>query len=233
MRDKKGRFIKGHKPFLWNKGLKVDRGKYPKMGHFSKHTETSRKEMSKAHSGKPRPWRKGKKYPAISKALKGRKFSEAHKRKIGKSKEGQIPWNKGTKGLCKPNSSSFKSGERQKRLSALANKKQAEMKGPTSIEKKVYDELKRRGILFEKQKLINGHFLVDAYIPSLNLVIEADGDYWHSLDKIKKQDKAKNAYLKACGFNLLRFSGTEIRNDIEGCIDKTSNLDFGWKAIVL
>ena len=90
--------------------------------------------------------------------------------------------------------------------------KQQNSKEPTSIEKKVYAELKRRGLLIEIQKLINGKFLVDAYIPSLNLVIEADGDYWHSLDRVKKRDKAKNAYLKTCGFGLLRLSESEINS---------------------
>ena len=90
--------------------------------------------------------------------------------------------------------------------------KQQTMKGPTSIEKKVYEELKVRGLLFEKQKLINGRFLVDAFIPSFNLVIEADGGYWHSLPRVIKKDKAENAYLTKCGYNLLRLTETEINN---------------------
>lgn len=117
------------------------------------------------------------------------------------------------------------SGNRGKKLSGILLEKvkqnglkgllkQQTMKEPTSIEKKVYEELKVRGILFEKQRLINGKFLVDAYIPSLNLVIEADGDYWHSLDRVKKRDKAKNAYLTKCGYNLLRLTETEINNGL-------------------
>jgi len=51
------------------------------------------------------------------------------------------------------------------------------MRYPTLIEIKLYEELKRRGLLFETQKLINGRFLVDVYVPSLNLIIEADGKY--------------------------------------------------------
>lgn len=82
----------------------------------------------------------------------------------------------------------------------------------TSIEMIVYQELKNRGILFEEQHIINGKFLVDVYIPSLNLVIECDGDYWHSLDVVQKRDKAKNAYLTKCGFNLLRLPEYRIRN---------------------
>ena len=58
----------------------------------------------------------------------------------------------------------------------------------------------------------NGKFLVDVYIPSLNLIIEADGDYWHSLDRVIKKDKAENAYLKKCGYNFLRLSEMEINN---------------------
>lgn len=90
----------------------------------------------------------------------------------------------------------------------------------TSIEKKVYEELKRRGLLFEKQKLINGRFLVDAYIPNLNLIIEADGNYWHSREDIIKRDKAKNAYLTKCGFNLLRLTETEINQNVKIAIER-------------
>ena len=82
----------------------------------------------------------------------------------------------------------------------------------TSIEKKVYEELKKRGLLFETQKAVGNRFIVDAYIPKFNLVVEADGNYWHSLPKVKKRDKVKNAYLEEHGYNLLRLTGTEIRN---------------------
>ena len=90
--------------------------------------------------------------------------------------------------------------------------KQQTSKKPTSIEKKVYEELKKRGLLFERQYLVNGKFLVDAYIPSLNLIIEADGKYWHSLEKTVKKDKKENAYLTKCGYTLLRLPETEINN---------------------
>src|SRR3990167_6045896 len=86
------------------------------------------------------------------------------------------------------------------------------LKSPTSIEKIVYNFLKSKGIIFEKQKFIEGKFIVDVYIPDFNLIIECDGNYWHSLDKVIKRDKAKNAYLSACGYNLLRLSETEINN---------------------
>ena len=144
----------------------------------------------------------------------GRKFSEEHKRKIGLSSKNRQP-SKETRNkisLSKIGNKNYMFGK-----SSLARKnglkgliKQQNSKQPTSIEKIVYNYLLLKGILFEKQKLINGKFLVDAYIPSLNLIIEADGKYWHTLNRVVKKDKAENAYLTKCGFNLLRLSEEEI-----------------------
>lgn len=90
--------------------------------------------------------------------------------------------------------------------------RQQNSKNPTSIERIFYDFLFKKNIVFEKQHLINDKFLVDAYIPSLNLIIEADGKYWHSLPRVVKKDRAENAYLQKCGFNLLRLTEMEINN---------------------
>lgn len=87
-------------------------------------------------------------------------------------------------------------------------------KYPTSIEEEVYNFLKNKGILHEKQKIINGKFCVDVFIPAVNLVIEVDGDYWHSLDRVRKKDKAENSYLMACGFDVLRISEKEVNSGV-------------------
>lgn len=49
---------------------------------------------------------------------------------------------------------------------------------PTSIEAETYAALKDLGILFEPQRRI-GKFIVDAFIPDRNIVIECQGDYFH------------------------------------------------------
>lgn len=84
---------------------------------------------------------------------------------------------------------------------------------PTSIEIKVYKELKDRGFLFETQKMIGNKFIVDAYIPSLNLIVEADGDYWHNLPNNQRRDLSKDAYLKKCGYGVLRLRGSQIMSE--------------------
>lgn len=86
----------------------------------------------------------------------------------------------------------------------------AQKQKETSLERKVYRVLEDSGLVFEKQKLINGKFLVDAFVPSLNLVIEADGAYWHSLERVVKKDKAENAYLAKCGYKVLRIPEDKV-----------------------
>lgn len=160
----------------------------------------------------------------ISKKLKGIKRSEETKKKMSKGQKGKIFTKETRKKMSethkKINSGWWfkgkkKSPEHRKKLKEYALRgllSQQRMKEPTSIENKLYKELKRRGLLFETQKLINGRFLVDAYIPSLNLVIEADGDYWHNLERVQKKDKAENAYLTKCGYKLLRLPEHEIND---------------------
>lgn len=128
-------------------------------------------------------------------------------------------WNKGlSNAKTKANAEKARQGisskdkEFYRRIGLRGLIKQQNIKQPTSIEKIVYDYLVLKDIIFEKQKLINGKFLVDAYIPSLNLIVEADGNYWHTLDRVLKKDKAENAYLRKCGYKLLRLTEEEIKN---------------------
>lgn len=145
----------------------------------------------------------------------GTKHSEETKRKMSKprSKEGRK--NMSIAALKNP-----RPREYFQKINLIGLKKQQDSKKPTLIEKKVYDELKKRGLLFETQKIINGRFLVDAYIPNLNLIIEADGDYWHSLERVQKKDKAENAYLTKCGFNLVRWREADINTDVKSLFNR-------------
>ncbi len=133
--------------------------------------------------------------------LMGRILSEETRKKISESH----------KGMKKPWAAKLREENFYKKI-GLLGAKALYGKKETDIEKRVYEELKNRGLLFEKQYLVNGKFLVDAFIPSLNLIIECDGNYWHNLDRVVKKDKAENAYLTKCGFNLLRLTGTEIKD---------------------
>jgi very-short-patch-repair endonuclease len=89
----------------------------------------------------------------------------------------------------------------------------------TSIEIKMADELSARGIEYIEQYSLGNKFALDFFLPEYGIVIECDGDYWHRLPKAILRDKAKNAYVKACGFSMYRFWESEINRDVEACVD--------------
>lgn len=156
-------------------------------GYGHKQTEETRLKISLAKKGKVKWWI-------------GRKHTKESRERMSLSHRG-IPTNRVT---CR------KSKEYYRKIGLKGLIKQQNMKQPTNIEKLVYDFLILKGIVFEKQYEVNGRFIVDVYIPSLNTIIEADGKYWHSLPHVVKKDNAENAYLKKCGFNVIRLAEEEI-----------------------
>lgn len=79
----------------------------------------------------------------------------------------------------------------------------------TDIELIVEATLQELGIEYKSQKQI-GRWRVDFYVPSENLVIECDGDYWHSIPEVQERDSRKDAYLTQQGYNILRLLGSQI-----------------------
>ena len=86
---------------------------------------------------------------------------------------------------------------------------------PTAIETSIETLLKSLNIVFESQKPI-GKYIVDIYIPVKRLVIECDGDYWHSLPSAIKRDKEKNKYLRKLGYHVVRIPEHAIKHGIAG-----------------
>ncbi len=84
----------------------------------------------------------------------------------------------------------------------------------TSIEVKIDKQLKwmyrRTGVKYEKQKRFGNVTIPDFYIPSMNLIIYCDGDYWHSLPKAIEKDKRQNEFLRSKGYRVARFTETQI-----------------------
>jgi very-short-patch-repair endonuclease len=141
--------------------------------------------------------------------VKGRKFTDEHKNNISKGGQRRFENPEEHEKLRRARVGKFPREVYQ----AMAV--QSHLKQPrsyTTIEIAVYDKLRELGIVFIEQHPINNKFIVDAYIPDKNIVIECDGDYWHSLEKVIKRDKAKNAYLTKCGYKMLRIPEHEIRS---------------------
>jgi very-short-patch-repair endonuclease len=102
---------------------------------------------------------------------------------------------------------------------------------PNRFEMSVYNMLDEIGMMYKKQFLINGKFCVDAFIPSVGLVIEFDGDYWHGnpavfpeLNKLQKSQKVNDVrhhnYLSKCGYRIFRFWERDFKQN-PGSIKET------------
>lgn len=105
------------------------------------------------------------------------------------------------------------------------NKIQQEGK-PSSIEVIGYKLLDALGVEYLPQHLIGGKFCVDAFVPSLSIVIQFDGDYWHfnparftEPDARQKKrmhlDKSQDKYMQACGYSVIRLWETDLHKNIE------------------
>lgn len=90
----------------------------------------------------------------------------------------------------------------------------------TTIETLMYGELERRGVTFVKQSVVDGLWVVDALIPGPKVVVECDGEYWHSKPEMQRRDKRKDAYLRSRGYTVLRFPESAIRADVKQCVEK-------------
>lgn len=86
---------------------------------------------------------------------------------------------------------------------------------PTRIERMMADALDRAGIRYSTQYQI-GHYVCDFVVGML--VIECDGTYWHGLPKMIARDARKDIALRNHGYTVLRFSETEIHQDVDQCV---------------
>jgi len=89
----------------------------------------------------------------------------------------------------------------------------------TKIEVKVQNLLKQLGYDFfthQYMKEIKHSYQCDIFIPALNLVIEADGNYWHKYPVGREIDYIRTKELIGYGFKVLRLWESEINEmDIE------------------
>lgn len=70
---------------------------------------------------------------------------------------------------------------------------------------------------FQQYYPFAGVGVVDFYLPDVKLVIECDGDYWHSREGAAEHDAQKDAALNALGVYVLRLKETEINKDWKAC----------------
>lgn len=85
----------------------------------------------------------------------------------------------------------------------------------TNLEKLMYDELTRRGLIFEFQYPTRNGFIIDFAFPEIRLAIECDGARWHAPGN--RKDKFRDRLLRKSGWLVIRFKEEQILEDISLC----------------
>jgi very-short-patch-repair endonuclease len=107
----------------------------------------------------------------------------------------------------------------------------------TNIEIIIQNKLIENNIKFEKQWTIDGvNHCYDFYLTDLDLIIEADGDYWHGNEVFFKPTKRSRQRLyvdinytnKAIekGHKIIRFWGSDLEQRVNECLKEA--LEFGY-----
>jgi len=87
----------------------------------------------------------------------------------------------------------------------------------TDIEKLMREELERRKIEFFQFYPHRLGFVMDFGFLEKKICVECDGEKWHLN---KRKDNFRDFMLRRSGWKTLRFSGIEIKNDIDSCVNK-------------
>jgi very-short-patch-repair endonuclease len=157
------------------------------LGH--KHTEEAKKKISIANSNPSEEIRRKR-----SKAHKGKKLTEEHKRKIS---------NAAIKRICSSTFNRYVSD--------------------TVPERQLKEIFKKNKIKFIHQyyvKDIEHRYAADFYLPDYKCVVEADGKYWHNYPDGNDIDHIRTKEMIEKGYKVLRFWEGQIE---EQCvIDKIS-----------
>lgn len=150
----------------------------------------------------------------ISKRKTGVKFSKLHKLNMSivragvphghKTNNGMPAWNRGKspseKTRIKMSEARIRYIERGGLQKHMYN---------TKPELKMRELLDKLDVKYLFQKKIS-RYIVDFYIPSKNLIIEVDGEYWHNYPNGQEKDHTRDRELEMKGYNIKRFWAKEV-----------------------
>jgi very-short-patch-repair endonuclease len=96
----------------------------------------------------------------------------------------------------------------------------------TKLEKFLEGQLKSRGLTVQRQRrsadrIMGRYRFYDFFIPEMNLLIEADGEYWHRKEGRIAIDKAKQEMAIASGHSFARISDKDIQLGLDVALNGT------------
>lgn len=233
------------KQTVWNKG---------KTGIYSEETKRKisestkkamsnlevRKKLSEARKGKT-PWNKGrtaseksrrmmsasqrKRFEKESSGMKGKKHTIDSRRKMVESHK-----NISEETRIRMSTSQKQYFEKFPEAKMRIKKRRAKQIFPLKDSKpeiKIQNFLQKLDIIFLKHKYIKEiehSYQCDIFIPSMNLIIECDGNYWHKYPTGREIDNIRTKELIEKGFKVLRVWESDIKKMNIGDFSKRINL---------
>lgn len=200
-----------------------------KKGKLFRHTAETKKKMSLSHKGKIKGPHSTATKEKLSKSKIGKPINltdESKKIKTDKQKE---KWR-----TRKENTEEFAAYISQLSLRRkeyiLSNDMSVPKKGKkTSLEKRFESFLVENKIEYCFQYFLNGKYY-DFFLPSLNLLVEVDGEYWHRLPAAIKNDIEKHIIAKESGNKILRLTEkwwkTELIFEVDYTITQQHNFEI-------
>ena len=90
-----------------------------------------------------------------------------------------------------------------------------------------YDFLKFLPMTVKRQHVV-GNYILDFFIPSVNIAIEIDGSQ-HYEPEAREADKQRDLRLTSVGIKVIRYTNTDIDKNFNGVIiDLMKNIGIGW-----
>lgn len=79
--------------------------------------------------------------------------------------------------------------------------------------------LRRQNLAFRRQAPI-GPFVVDFLCRKAKLIVEVDGNHHVEDDRQWSHDRERDAWLKDCGYRILRFWNSDVLRDVTACVEQ-------------
>jgi very-short-patch-repair endonuclease len=105
-------------------------------------------------------------------------------------------------------------------LYSLRENRREQRLNPTPQEERLWWYLrdKRLGVKFRRQHSVGGYIL-DFYFSKKKLIVEVDGEI-HNTQDAREYDEARDKFFTDLDYRVLRFSNTDVENNIDAVIAK-------------
>jgi len=172
------------------------------------HTKETKEKMKLSHTGKKRKPHAPETRKKLSESRRGKKINLDPVTKKRKSELQKEAWRK-----RKQDSESYKEyvsnlSERRKAY-IKKNGNPAIQKTETSIEIACKEFLEQNNIQYDFQYTLEGKQF-DFFLPEKNLLLEVDGEYWHTLEPSIRNDIEKHAIAQKYNIHILRVSSDNL-----------------------